>query len=271
MNIREVAVVAVVVLGIAGVAVPTVTAAESGTPTDETTTVAAETTATTTTETNDTGNETGNGTSPFGTQLTVFMQRSAAETNDTVDSGMWEAAFEDANESKRARLAHDRTESLERRLERLRERNQTLSERYENGSLSRAAYVAQSSRLSGRISALRTSVDDVERVAGDGHLNRSRLNRLRKDATNVTAPAVAGVSHGVVAGDRGRPHDDTGANQTVTRGGEKPNPSDGDVGAGSAGRKSGGDRGNGFSNSASGNVTSETVIDSAVVETTTTI
>ncbi len=60
---------------------------------------------------------------------------------------MWRSAYNQSNGTERAELVTDRTGSLERRLERLQERNATLEQRYENGNISEQAYVAQRSRL----------------------------------------------------------------------------------------------------------------------------
>ena len=200
MDTGKVAIVAVAVLAVAAVAFPT--AAVAQTTQGVTETGAAPTDANATAD-----DGTGNASMAFGTRLTAFMQSSAAETNDTVDSGMWEAAFERANESKRARMAHRRTDSLDAKLERLRARNRTLTERYENGSLNRTVYVARASALSGRIAAFRSGIDSTERVARGSGINETRLDELRENASNMTGPAVAGVARGLVAGDRGPPAD----------------------------------------------------------------
>jgi len=202
MNTREVAVVAVVVLvGVAGVALPTV-AATTADPAAQ-----VEEPNETATEANATDRGSGNGPPAFGNQMTAFMQSSASEANDTVESGMWTAGFERANESKQAQMADRRAGSLEQRLERLRERNQTLTDRYNNGSISESAYVAQSSQLSGRIAALRTSIDETDRAAEKAGINDTRLDTLRTDARNMTGPETAGVARDVVAGGQGPPAD----------------------------------------------------------------
>jgi hypothetical protein len=202
MNIREVAVVAVVVLvGIGGAAIPAVAAT-----TADAAGQANETTETATTP-DATANGSDNGSSPFGDQMTAFMQSSASETDDTVEAGMWSAAFERANESEKARMAHDRTDALEQRRDRLAERNRTLTERYENGSISRQAYVAQASQLSGQIASLRNSIDDTQRAAESAGVNDARLETLRTEARNMSGPETAGVARDVVAGGQGSPAD----------------------------------------------------------------
>lgn len=212
MTKRQVIVVAVAIACIVGIALPAVSAAQSSTPGAETSPTASAATDLTANETADgstdaSANESANESAAFGNQLTAFMQSSAGQTNDTVESGMWSAGFENANESEQARMAQERTATHEQRLERLQQRNETLTERYENGSIPPNAYLAQSSRLSGQIAALQTSINDTERVASDAGVDETRLETLRNEARNMTGPEVAGVARGVVAGGQGPPHD----------------------------------------------------------------
>lgn len=136
----------------------------------------------------------------MGAQLTAFMQASAAETNDTVESGMWAAGFDRANESEQARLATTRTAHIEQRLERLRERNRTLQQRYENGSIPEVAYIIQTSQLAGRMDALRTSINDTASAAREAGVNTSAIERLRERADTMRAPAIPGVARGIATG-----------------------------------------------------------------------
>ncbi|MFB6308669.1 MAG: hypothetical protein ABEH35_04995 [Haloarculaceae archaeon] len=147
-------------------------------------------------ETNQTANET-NETGGLGVQITAFMQSSSAETTDTVESGLWEEKFEQANESEQARLATNRTKTLEERIEELRERNETLQNQFENGSISRAKYVAEASRLEGRIAALRSSVETADRAAEKAGVNDTRLQQLREQASEMDGPNVSAVARGV--------------------------------------------------------------------------
>lgn len=202
MDTGKVTVIAVVLLGVAGAAVPAIATAQTATSADGTDATTADSGTA-----DSPGNGTGNDSAAFGTQLTAFMQSSAAETNDTVESGMWEAGFERADESRRDRMARSRTDELGDRLEQLRDRNRTLTERYENGSIERDEYVARASSLSGRLSALRESIDGTDRAARAAGVNETRLDALRKNTTNVTGPEVPGVARGIVSGDRGPPAD----------------------------------------------------------------
>jgi len=143
----------------------------------------------------------------MGAQLTAFMQASAAETNDTVESGMWKAEFEQANESEQAQLATDRATRLERQVERLRERNQTLQQRYENGEIPEPAYIAQTSQIAGQINALQNSINDTATAAEQADIDSAPVERLKEQARNITAPEVPGVSTDLSTGKQGPPEE----------------------------------------------------------------
>lgn len=153
----------------------------------------------------------GNETAPMGTQLTAFMQHSAAHANDTVEDGMWLAAFERANESAQARQATQRAGDLQTRLDGLLEHREELRAQRDDGSLSEAEYAARASELNGRIDALRTAINESERAAERSGLNVTALETLKQDASNMTGPEVAGVARGLAGagppGDVGPPTD----------------------------------------------------------------
>jgi len=163
----------------------------------------------TATATRNTTNESGE-TAGMGAQMTAFTQSTSAAVNDSVENGMWTAEFNQSNASERARLVRDRAGSLERRLERLQRQNESVRERYENGSLPQPAYVAQQSRLSARIDALQTAINDTGEAAVQAGVNDSRLERLRQNASELKGPEVAAIARGLGGGppeDRGPPAD----------------------------------------------------------------
>ena len=147
-------------------------------------------------------------TAGMGAQLTAFTQSSSSALNDSVENGMWKAGFNQSNASERARLVRDRAGTLEGRLARLQAQNESVRERYENGSLPQPAYIAQQSRLSARIDALRTAINDTDEAAAQAGVNDSRLERLRQNASTLTGPEVAAIARGLGGGppaDRGPP------------------------------------------------------------------
>jgi hypothetical protein len=136
----------------------------------------------------------------LGTQLTAFLQSSSAAANDSVENGMWKANFERADAAQRERLVTERAGVLERRIERLETRNETLQRRYENGDLSRPAYVAQQSRLSARIDALKGAVADTDSAAADVGVDDARLDQLKRSASELRGPRIADVARGIAGG-----------------------------------------------------------------------
>jgi hypothetical protein len=136
----------------------------------------------------------------MGTQVTAFVQSSSAAANDSVENGMWRARFDQANASQRARLVTNRTGSLEGRLAQLQERNESIRSQYEDGSLPETAYVAQQSRLSARITALQTAINDADAAADAAGVDDSRLETLRRNASELRGPQVAAVARGLGGG-----------------------------------------------------------------------
>lgn len=136
----------------------------------------------------------------MGTQVTAFVQSSSAAANDSVENGMWRARFDQANASQRARLVTNRTGSLEGRLAQLQERNESIRSQYEDGSLPETAYVAQQSRLSARITALQTAINDTDAAADAAGVDDSRLETLRRNASELRGPRVAAVARGLGGG-----------------------------------------------------------------------
>jgi hypothetical protein len=202
MTHRHVVVVACLVLAL--LAAPSIVAQEAPTATETATATQADTTNTT----NATDESAG-----MGTQMTAFLQSSSTAANDSVENGMWEARFDQSNASERARLVTDRTGSLDQRLERLEAQNESVQQRYENGTLTEQAYIARQSQLNARIDALRTAVNDTDEAARETGVNDSRLERLKRNASQLRGQRVAGVARGLGAGppDHAGPPSDRGA------------------------------------------------------------
>jgi len=165
-----------VIVGTVAVGLPAVTAQETAT------------------ETVATQNDSASG---MGAQLTAFLQSNSAAANDTVENGMWQSAYDRSNGTQRAELVTNRAGSLERRLERLQERNATIERRYENGSLSEQAYVAQRSRLTAEIAGLQTAVNHTDAAAEQAGVNDSALERLKQSASKLSAQQAASAARGI--------------------------------------------------------------------------
>lgn len=125
----------------------------------------------------------------LGGDISVFMQRGAAATNGSVDSGMWMASFETAeNQSRKEMLVERRAETLSVRLDRLEERMRKFTPTETNRSV---AHRARWARLAADAEALRTSISEAKTAAARAGVNASGLDRLSRRAANLTVPTVA--------------------------------------------------------------------------------
>ncbi|WP_424017896.1 hypothetical protein ACOZ4N_18805 [Halorientalis pallida] len=176
-------------------------------------------------QTNET-NETASNVS-IGARISSFMQASSAETDSSVEAGMWAAKFNRSDEGQRPAVVQSRIDRLERRSERLRERMSTLQAKYENGTIPRVAYRAQASRLTAELDALGESINETGERARAVGVNTTQLDRLRTQARNLSGQEVAAVARELGVGrpdhagppaDRGPddagPPDDRGPGQT---------------------------------------------------------
>lgn len=129
-----------------------------------------------------------------GMQMAAFAQSTAAEANDTVESGVWQAEYAEADNETRADLVLNRTERLEQRMERLQERSRALEAAKENGSMNEVAYTARASALQAQMDGLRAALQQTDAAARETGVNRTRLAHLRENASNMTGPEVAAIA-----------------------------------------------------------------------------
>lgn len=144
-------------------------------------------------------NRTTNGS--FGTQVTSFMQVSAASANSSVESGVWRASVNRSAQPERA--VESRAAALERRLDRLRNRSAELAAM--RGEIPEVAYTARASALRAQVDALRTAVSEANETARQVGVNATRLDRLRDRAANTTGPEVAALARNITDVGRGPP------------------------------------------------------------------
>jgi len=197
----------------------------------------------------------------FGDQVASFAQASAVDANETVDRGMWRAAFNDSENPSQAVAA--RTGTLERRLERLESQSETLRAQRENGTISEAAYTARASALRVRMANLRRAIEESETVARQTGVNTTKLDRLRSEAANMTGPEVAELARQIADPPRGPPDDvpgeggppdDTGPpdNGPATNESESGSPDGGDGGPGASDERGGQGQGDGADSDSDG-------------------
>ncbi|TYT62926.1 hypothetical protein [Natrialba swarupiae] len=153
-----------------------------------------------------------------GGNLTVssFMQSSAADAESSVESGLFETKYENADDDKRAALVDDRTAALETQLEALEAERELLEEVDEN--VSTGEYRARSAKLAIGIVALERSLERTIPRANETGVDRDRLDDLRSNASDLSGSAVAAEARGI-AGleqfDGGPPALDEDGNWTV--------------------------------------------------------
>lgn len=182
-----------------------------------------------------------------GVQMTAYMQSTAEEANATVETGLWMAGIERSpNPDNRIR---DRAADLAARLERLRNRTESLNRTRENGSLPPVVYNARAAALDARVDGLQQAVEATAETADRYGVNVSKLDTLRAEASNLSGPEVAAIARNLTthgppawAGNEtaGPPSD--GANRTGPP--ENPGQSDDRGGPGNSGNASSAGDGN---------------------------
>jgi uncharacterized membrane protein YgcG len=191
-------------------------------------------------------NRTVNGS--FGTQVTSFMQASAASANSSVESGVWRASVNRSAQPERA--VENRAASLDRRLDRLQNRSEELAAMRERGEIPEVAYTARASAIRTQIDSLRTAISEANETATQVGVNTTRLDRLRDRAANMTGPEVAALARNITDVRRGPPPGAGPPNGTPPQAGPPGNgtggpPSEGPPGNGTGGPPSEGPPGNG--------------------------
>lgn len=123
-----------------------------------------------------------------GHDVSVFMQRGVATANGSVDTGMWVAAFETAeNQSRREALVAKRAATLSVRLDRLATRIETFRTQA-NGSTS---HRARRARLAADRDALSTAISEAKTTATSEGVNASSLDQLGQRVENLSAVPTA--------------------------------------------------------------------------------
>lgn len=169
----------------------------------------------------------------------TLMQASAADTSNTVESGMFEAAYENADNDSREAVVRDRTAELEERLATLEAERDALAE--QRGNLSRGEYRSRMAKLTVEIASLERSIERTEHRAAEVGVGESRLAALRENAAAIrrnaserAGPGTATVARGLTGddspgagagppADSGPPHDtDDPGNEKTGRSGTPP-------------------------------------------------
>lgn len=190
---RTASLLAVVALVVVGVAVPAGVAATAAPGTAEHASQTANQTA---------SNESTGPPAP-GAQLAAVVSVQGTEVESDLEDRTFgiQVARSNSNASK-AGVVADRLGTLEQRLEALRERERTLEEARENGTISEARYRGETTALAARIAALERQLNRTEAVV-DGlptgslesaGVNASAIERLRNESRALAGPEVAAIA-----------------------------------------------------------------------------
>ena len=142
---------------------------------------------------------------PMGTDVSAFMQSTAADSSASVDAQLFASAYEKADETEREAVVVDRTEQLEQRLASLEAERDELREQQDE--LNPVAYDARMSRLAVQIDGLERAIDDATPRAAETGVGVERLEELRNQTANASGPEVAAAARGLAGVDppRGPP------------------------------------------------------------------
>ena len=166
----------------------------------------------------DTGaNATDNGSVPPGSQLTGVIGVQKAEIEGEVESRGFEIALRgasnasNANASKAAVVANQ-VADLEERLARIEQRRDELRQARENGSISHGEYRARIAEMAARSATVKRLANQTEN-ASEGipaeeldakGINASAIRELKRNARNLTGPAVAEIARSIAGPGAGK-------------------------------------------------------------------
>ncbi|WP_312911183.1 hypothetical protein [Natronosalvus caseinilyticus] len=171
--------------------------------------------------------------STMGEEVSTFMQTSSVSTTHAVDDGMFEAAFQDASEERRAELIAERTEKHNSTIADLKEEYRALQEQKDD--LHPGEYNVRMARLTVELASVDDSINRTEQRAADAGVNTTAIQTLRANASELAGPEVAERAKQIAGIDppRGPPDHAGGQNGSPGNGQEKG--SDAGQGAGPGG------------------------------------
>lgn len=125
----------------------------------------------------------------------AVMQANAADAESSVDAGMFDAKYDDADNETRGDLVVDRTDDLEERIAELEAERENLSER--SDELHPGHYQAAMSQYAVQIQALEREIDRTEHRANETGVDVDRLAELRTSAADLAGHEVAEIARGI--------------------------------------------------------------------------
>lgn len=161
---------------------------------------------------NGTANATNGSVAP-GERLVAVVGVQAAEIDGAVEERTFgiRVARAATNDSK-ARVVADELSEVQRRIEELEQRKETLREQRANGSITEGRYQAEVAALSARAATLQRLTNASEQTARGlpadvlqrNGVNVSAIERLRENASKLTGPEVAAIARSIAGRDVGR-------------------------------------------------------------------
>lgn len=124
--------------------------------------------------------------------VTTFMQSSAVDTSNTVESEMFEAKYERADDDARERLVDERADGMAAQLEALEREREELREH--GDELSTPQYQARMTRLTVEIVALERAIEQTKPFAADNGVGVDRLEALEEDIADLGGEQIAAVA-----------------------------------------------------------------------------
>lgn len=161
------------------------------------------------------------------TTVSTFMQASAADAQNAVDEGMFDAKYENADNESRAEIVTERTDELEDRLATLEAEREALRE--QRDEISHGQYQSRMARLTVEIAGLERAIEQTRPRAAEVGVGEKRLEMLKQNASELSGPEIAEMARGIPGHDRvpgqGPPDDrETGPGND----GKESNPENGD-------------------------------------------
>jgi hypothetical protein len=131
--------------------------------------------------------------------VNTFMHSSTADTSNAVESEMFEAEYEEANNDTQETLVDERADGLTATLESLEDEREELRENRDE--LSGPQYEARMTQLTVEITALERAVEQTKPFATDTEVGTDRLESIQESITDLGGEQIAEVAKGIVGFD----------------------------------------------------------------------
>lgn len=148
-------------------------------------------------------NSSGNDSVSPGAKLAGVVSVQAAEVSGEVEQRAFGQRIRSANSaSAKAEIVAGQTSDLESRLSEIRAKQETLTERYENGTISRGQYKARTAQLVAEARMIQRLLDTTAETAAtipedilrSKGVNVESIATLRSNANTLTGPAVSQIA-----------------------------------------------------------------------------